>query len=462
MSKGIEKTISVVGLGKLGASMAAGFASRGFRVIGVDINPKSVEALNQGLPPIQETGLAEMIQAHREAIRGTLSTEDALLGSHISFVIIPTPSDARGAFSLTYAKSAFQEIGKALRKKKEYHTVVLTSTVLPGATRHGLLPILEKESGKKCGTDFGLCYNPEFIALGSVIWDFLNPDFYLLGQFDERSGDALEAVHHKVTKNRAPVKRMSLENAELAKIAVNSFVTMKISFANMLAEFCEKIPGGNVDVVSDALGMDKRIGRKYLTGGLGFGGPCFPRDNLALNFMGKTFGVDTALLRENDAYNRRLAGGLVKKISPHISRKASVGVLGLAYKPFSNVVEESPGVFICQALADEGYRVIAHDPLAVSSARGILEYRAVLTENLEEVLHESEVLIVTTPDPIYCKIFARKHLQKNIKVIVDPWRIINKAKQFTGVRYIAFGKECPGNNSLRILESLWGEFAQTL
>ena len=168
MSKGIEKTISVVGLGKLGASMAAGFASRGFRVIGVDINPKSVEALNQGLPPIQETGLAEMIQAHREAIRGTLSTEDALLGSHISFVIIPTPSDARGAFSLTYAKRAFQEIGKALRKKKEYHTVVLTSTVLPGATRHGLLPILEKESGKKCGTDFGLCYNPEFIAFAIV------------------------------------------------------------------------------------------------------------------------------------------------------------------------------------------------------------------------------------------------------------------------------------------------------
>ena len=252
MSRGTVQTISVIGLGKLGASMAAGFASRGYKVVGVDINPKSVEALNQGLPPVQETGLAEMIHDHRDSIRGTLSTEEAVMESHISFVIIPTPSDARGAFSLTYAKSAFREIGRALRKKKDYHTVVLTSTVLPGATRLGLLPILEKESGKKCGPDFGLCYNPEFIALGSVIRDFLNPDFYLLGQFDERSGDALEAAHKQVSVNQAPVKRMSLENAELAKISVNSFVTMKISFANMLAEFCERMPGGDVDVVSDA------------------------------------------------------------------------------------------------------------------------------------------------------------------------------------------------------------------
>lgn len=437
--------------------MAAGFASRGFQVIGVDINPSSVEALNQGRPPVQETGLAEMIQAHREAIRGTLSTEEALLNSHISFVIIPTPSDARGAFSLSYAKSAFREIGRALRKKKDYHTVVLTSTVLPGATRLGLLPILEKESGKKCGPDFGLCYNPEFIALGSVIRDFLNPDFYLLGQFDERSGDALEAVHKQVSVNQAPVKRMSLENAELAKISVNSFVTMKISFANMLAEFCEKLPGGDVDVVSDALGMDKRIGRKYLTGGLGFGGPCFPRDNVALNFLGEALGVDSRLLKENDSYNRRLADALVKKIAPLIPRKASVGVLGLAYKPFSHVVEESPGVFICQALANEGYRVIAHDPLAVRSARGVLEYRAVLTENLKEVLQESEVLIVTTPDPAYQQLVAKEELPGNVKILVDPWRILPRGKNVHGLTHLPFGKEMAGHGSLAVLRQLWAE-----
>jgi UDPglucose 6-dehydrogenase len=457
MSRGTVQTISVIGLGKLGASMAAGFASRGYKVVGVDINPKSVEALNQGLPPVQETGLAEMIHDHRDSIRGTLSTEEAVMESHISFVIIPTPSDARGAFSLTYAKSAFREIGRALRKKKDYHTVVLTSTVLPGATRLGLLPILEKESGKKCGPDFGLCYNPEFIALGSVIRDFLNPDFYLLGQFDERSGDALEAAHKQVSVNQAPVKRMSLENAELAKISVNSFVTMKISFANMLAEFCERMPGGDVDVVSDALGLDKRIGRKYLTGGLGFGGPCFPRDNVALNFLGEALGVDSHLLKENDSYNRRLAEAMVKKIAPHIPHKSSVGILGLAYKPLSHVIEESPGVLICKALADGGYRVIAHDPLAVGSARGTLEYRVVLTENLQEVLKESEALIVTTPDPLYRDLFRQGTVPPNLKILIDPWRILGETAKERGIRHLPFGKELPGNSSLNILQNLWQE-----
>ena len=251
------QNVSVIGLGKLGGSMAAGLASRGLNVIGVDVNRHAVDAINAGRAPVQETGLGDMIAANRARLRATMDTNEAVLGSDLSFVIVPTPSDERGAFTLQYATFAFKALGHALKKKAGYHVIVLTSTVLPGAMRHGLLPVLEQASGKKCGPDFGLCYNPEFIALGSVIRDFLNPDFYLLGQFDDRSGDMLEEVHHRVSQNNAPVKRMSLENAELAKIAVNSYVTLKISFANMLAEFCEHLPGGDVDVVSDALGMDK-------------------------------------------------------------------------------------------------------------------------------------------------------------------------------------------------------------
>jgi len=456
MSQVPAQTISVIGLGKLGASMAAGFASRGFKVVGVDINPKSVEALNQGLPPVQETGLAEMIQAHRNSIRGTLSTEEAVMESHISFVIIPTPSDARGAFSLTYAKSAFREIGRALRKKKDYHTVVLTSTVLPGATRLGLLPILEKESGKKCGPDFGLCYNPEFIALGSVIRDFLNPDFYLLGQFDDRSGDALEAVHKQVSVNQAPAKRMSLENAELAKISVNSFVTMKISFANMLAEFCEKLPGGDVDVVSDALGLDKRIGRKYLTGGLGFGGPCFPRDNVALEFMGRMLGLDARLLRANHEYNRELAPRISEKILTLLPAGSTVAVLGLAYKPHTPVVEESPGVAICRALADGGFRVIGHDPLAVGEAGGILRYHAVLTSDLSEALESADAVVVTTPDPAYLQMQPSEFLRRDKPLmILDPWRCLPPTlREHPQVRYIPLGRAAPGDGEL-VLRQRW-------
>jgi UDPglucose 6-dehydrogenase len=283
-----QADVSIIGLGKLGASMMAGMASRGLKVIGVDVSPAAVEAICQGRAPVEETDLEKTIQANAGNIRATLDYTGAVHNTPISFVIVPTPSDERGAFSLEYAVQCFSAIGKALRTKNDYHVVVLTSTVLPGSSRHGLLPILEKESGKKCGVDFGLCYNPEFIALGSVIKNFLNPDFYLLGEFDRRSGDVLAAVHNRVSVNKAPIKRMSIENAELAKIAVNSYVTLKISYANMLADSCERIPGGDVDVISDAIGTDSRIGRKYLSGGLGFGGPCFPRDNAALAFMGGT------------------------------------------------------------------------------------------------------------------------------------------------------------------------------
>ena len=268
--------VSVIGGGKLGASMVAGMASRGFHGICIDKNPDVVDLLNAGRAPVFETGLEDMVSENADRISATLDFDEAISNLEVSFVIVPTPSEDSGAFSTAYAEEAFAKIGSALKKKNGYHVVVLTSTVLPGATRATLLPILEKSSGKKCGPDFGLCYSPEFIALGTVLRDCLNPDFYLVGQFDEKSGDFLEEINAAVALNGAKSLRMTIENAELAKIAINGFVTLKISYANMLGEICERLPGGDIDAVSDALGMDKRIGRAYLTGGFGFGGPCFP------------------------------------------------------------------------------------------------------------------------------------------------------------------------------------------
>lgn len=450
------QNVSVIGLGKLGCSMLAGMASRGLNVIGVDVNPHSVEAVNAGREPVQETGLGEMIAAHKARIRATLSTEEAVLGSDISFVIVPTPSDDRGAFSIQYARYAFKALGQALKKKSGYHVIVLTSTVLPGATRHGLLPILEQESGKKCGPDFGLCYNPEFIALGSVIRDFLNPDFYLLGQFDQRSGDALEQVHHRVSQNNAPVKRMTIENAELAKIAVNSYVTMKISFANMLAEFCEKLPGGDVDVVSDALGMDKRIGRKYLTGGFGFGGPCFPRDNVALNFMGSQLGVDSRLLQTNDDYNRNLSKRYVEKLQPHLPKGANVAVLGLAYKPLSHVIEESPGIYLCRALSEAGYRVVGHDPLAAPYADQALKMTALATDSLPVALKDADVVLVTTTDQAYTTLTADQLVAGRSSVtVIDFWRALKHLSADPRIRYVPVGRCTDDTAAAHQLHPLW-------
>lgn len=458
----MKTTYSVVGLGKLGASMAAAIASRGFNVIGVDVNKRTVDWVNAGHAPVQETGLEELIAANRERLRATLSHREAILNSDVTFVIVPTPSDDQGAFSLQYAAWAFREIGRALAEKSGYHNVVLTSTVLPGSTRYGLLPILERESGKVCGQDFGLCYNPEFIALGSVIHDFLNPDFVLIGEFDERAGSQLEACYKDIMLNDPPIRRMSLENAELTKIAVNTFVTMKITFANMLADLCERIPGGDVDVVCDALGLDRRIGRKYLTGALGYGGPCFPRDNVALSFIAQALGRRAALAETTDRVNRELPEKIVERLRPFVRQGATVAVLGLAYKPFSHVVEDSQGIYIAKTLSKAGARVVAYDPLANGMARPELRDQAVVLDSVKDCLEQAEVVLITTPDPAFKALTAADCGNKQPPVtVVDFWRILDKKlADHPNVRYIPIGRSIDDEANATRLAELWNRTAQ--
>lgn len=453
------QNVSVVGLGKLGGTMAACFASRGLNVVGVDISRKAVDALNAGRTPVQETGLDELVAANSQRLRATMSHEEAMADAEISFVIVPTPSDSTGAFSLQYATYAFAEMGRALKVKKDYHVIVLTSTVLPGSLRHGLLPVLERESGKKCGPDFGLCYNPEFIALGSIIKDFLNPDFYLVGEFDARSGDRLAAVHDIVSENRAPIKRMSIENAELAKIAINSYVTMKISYANIMAEFCERIPGGDVDVISDALGMDSRIGRKYLTGGFGFGGPCFPRDNVALNYLGEQLGVACPLLKTNDDFNRTISDRLIKKLRSRLKPQSTVAVLGLAYKPKSHVIEESPGIYLCKALSDSGLRVVGHDPLAGPSAELALKYSALVQESLSECLRVASTVLIATRDEAYVSLTPEELLGGKERVqVVDFWRCMSpEVANHPRIDYVPIGRCIEDDKCTDELHGLWAD-----
>ena len=439
----IQPRVSVFCLGKLGAAMAAAMASRGLPVVAVDLNQEAVEAVNRGRSPVEETNLAALIAANRSRLRATSDHIEAVLESDVTFVVVPTPSDASGAFSLECARAAFSAIGKAMKAKDSYHLVVLVSTVLPGATRHGLLPVLEDASGKRSGVDFGLCYSPVFVALGSVIHDFLNPDFHLVGELDQRSGDTLSTLLAQLVPGEIPCQRMSIENAEIVKISVNSFVTMKISFANLIAEFCGRIPGADVDVVSAAVGLDRRIGRRYLTGGLGFGGPCFPRDNVALSFACGSVGVPTELLEATDHFNRSHPARMMANLEAVLPPAGGlVVVLGLAYKPHTTVVEESPGVHLALRLAEAGYRVRGHDPMANAEAKAALDGKAEVVDSLKECLEGAETVLVTTPDPAFQSLSA-DHFQAGGKkvVVVDFWRCLGKA--ITGhpnIRYVPLGR----------------------
>ena len=252
--------VNVVGLGKLGAPLAAVLASRGFSVIGLDVNKTLVDALNAGKMPIIEPQLNELIAANKQRLTATMDANEAVQQSDASFVIVPTPSDQTGFFSNRFVLQAMATLGKALRGKQGYHVVVITSTVMPGSTGSEIKAALEAASGRKVGPDLGLCYNPEFIALGSVVRDMLYPDSILVGESDPKAGDMLTSIYLQMCENKPPVQRMNWISAELTKISVNTYVTTKISYANMLADICDRLPGADVDVVTKALGADTRIG----------------------------------------------------------------------------------------------------------------------------------------------------------------------------------------------------------
>src|SRR4029077_7787926 len=310
--------VSVIGLGKLGSPMAACLAAKGLDVIGIDTDPRKVEAINQGRPPVHEPGLREMLAQAKGRLSAGTAMEDGVLSAEATFVVVATPSEPEGGFSLRYVEPVCAAIGRALAKRSGYHLVCLTSTVMPGVTGGPVRDILEENSGKRCGVDFGLCYSPEFIALGSVIRDFLNPDFLLIGESDPRSGALLESFYRVVCENNPAVARMNFINAEVTKLAVNTYITTKISFANMIARICEQLPKADVDVVTGALGLDQRIGGKYLKGAISYGGPCFPRDNLALGALAEQLGAPADLAQATHKFNQAQISWLADFAQGHI------------------------------------------------------------------------------------------------------------------------------------------------
>lgn len=457
-----DTRISVIGLGKLGSAMAAAIASKGFHVMGVDVNPQTVSSINAGRAPVQEPMLQELIRAHPDRLSATADFPSAIRSSDITFIVVPTPSDGNGAFSIEYAIKAFREIGRALREKNTYHLVVLTSTVLPGSLRFGLIPVLEKASDKICGRDFGVCYSPEFIALGSVIHDFLNPDFLLIGEFDKKSGDLLEEVYASIMENAPPCKRMSIENAELAKIALNCYVTMKITFANNLADICEKIPGGNIDDVTGALGLDSRIGRRYLTGGLGYGGPCFPRDNIAFGYLARTLGSSSKMADLTDLYNRSIPGIVLDRFLPLLTEKSRIAILGLAYKPSSPVLDESQGMILANELTARGYQVYGYDPLADPKEIRAINPGITVKDSLGETIRDADVVFITLPDPEYLRIGVGDFTNHSRPLtVVDFWRFLEaKLKNQDHITYIPVGHSHHDEYNAERLKQLWQDYGR--
>ena len=440
-------SISVFGLGKLGLPIAACFAYKGYRVIGVDVDPKIIEAVNERRPPIYEPGLAELLREPGD-LSATSDSRYAVENSDMTFIVVPTPSQEDGSFSTKYVEPVAEQIAIGLKDKSNFQVVVLTSTVLPGATEGVVKPLLEKVSGKKCGLDFGLCYSPEFIALGSVIRDFFNPDVLLIGESDPKSGELLAEIYRSVCENQPPIVRTTIYNAELAKISLNAFITMKISFANTLAEIAEKIPGGDADVISRMLGFDSRIGRKYLSGSLAYGGPCFPRDNKAFASFAKRIGCKARLAEATDAENEHQNERIVELVKQIIGgvRGKNIAILGLTYKPDTDVVEESAAIRIACALLQEGARLSVYDPTGMENAQKVLgEENIHYANSVAECLKDSEFCLLATPWDEF-KSLKPDDFTADMKkpVLLDCWRIYDRSEFSQKMEYLAIGLNSGG------------------
>lgn len=441
--------VSVIGLGKLGAPIAACIAAGGLEVLGVDMEPGKIRAVNAGDAAVSEPGLDHVMREAGRHLTATADLEEAVLSSDLTLVVVATPSEADGSFSLKHLMNVCEGIGRALRKKDLYHVVTVTSTVMPGSTEGVIRRILEQASGRTCGQDFGLCYSPEFVALGTVIHDFLNPDFILIGESDPRAGSTLEEMYRVVLANDPPAVRISLTNAELAKLAVNTFVTTKISFANMLARVCEQIPGGNVDEVTSALGLDSRIGPRYLKGAISYGGPCFPRDNLALSALVDSLGIPADLPQSTDRFNRWQLTWLADLVHAHIPPSGTAGVLGLSYKTGSDVTEEAPGTWLAGELAARGTSVTAFDPALIDRAPERLRNSVRFMPTARECVEESDVVALVVPWPDFRTIPADAWQRgSSSRTVVDCWGDLERLAELEGVQYVRPGTSAPLPDSL--------------
>lgn len=422
--------ISVIGLGKLGSPLAAVLAAAGHRVVGVDTVPHMVDAINKGVAPVVEPGLQERIDASRGRLSATLDIAEAVRRSSISYVIVPTPSEPDGEFSLRYIIPAVEAIGSAVAAKGAAHTVVITSTVMPGHTDGPIRKALESSSRIRVGADIGLAYSPEFIALGSVVHDMCHPDMILIGESDRRVGDLVEEIALSYTSRGASphVARLSIVDSEVAKLAVNTFVTTKISYANMLADLCERLPGANADAVALAIGFDSRIGGKYLQPATAYGGPCFPRDNVALTSLARRLGARADLAEATHNINRYQVDRLADRVDALIAPgEGKVAVLGVTYKAGTPVIEEAVGPALVARLFQKGHKVVAYDPLGSLPTDYQTQIADVMADSLRSAVSSARVIVITTPWPEFSDLGgAGVGAEGETVDVLDCWRVTDR------------------------------------
>lgn len=427
--------ISFIGLGKLGLPLATCMAKNGINIVGLDINEKVIDSLNNVKAPFYETDLQTNIEKAKSNITYSLDYE-LVKDTDSTIILVNTPSIKKdGSFSNLYIEQALSNVCDKIKNKDSYHLFVISSTVMPRSITDSFIPLIESKTNWKLNKEYGLCYIPDFVALGTIIKDFENPEFVVLGQSDNKAGDKALEIYSKIFVNSPPIKRMSLTEAEVAKISLNAFICQKISFSNFLTRVCEKFDDVNVDNITEAIGIDKRISPYYFKGGLSFGGTCFPRDTWAFMKMSEKLGLKAHHIEAAEKINQEQDRHLLDKVLKIVldnNLPNEISILGLGFKNNTPVINESASIKLIERLLIMGYKINVYDPVkeAVENTKILYSDKIIYHTNAKNCVDSTKLCIVINFNKEY------KDLTNWVKegYIIDCWRTITS--QTKNVYYI--------------------------
>ncbi len=432
--------ISIVGTGYVGLVSGVCLADRGHQVTCVDKDADKVAKISSGVAPIYEKGLDDLLGRNLgKTLRATTDLRSAVDETELSLIAVGTPFGGQ-EIDTGYVEQAATEIGQALRDKDAYHVVLVKSTVVPGTTDELVLTALEKASGKKAGVDFGLGMNPEFLREGEAISDFMNPDRIVLGGLDERTHETLRKVYEPFTG--VDVVLTSNKTAEMIKYASNSLLATLISFSNEIANLCSSVGGIDALEVMHGVHLDKRFSPllpggeritpgfiSYLEAGCGFGGSCFPKDVKALIAHGQKHAASMRLLESVIEINQNQPTQVLTRVEKHFPsvKDVDIAVLGLAFKPGTDDMRESPAIPIVNALREKGARIKAYDPVARAEAQKVFGDQGIrYCEDLVETIADAQVILLLTRWDEFKQIPELLERTGSQAVLVDGRRMLDK------------------------------------
>jgi UDPglucose 6-dehydrogenase len=422
--------VSIIGSGYVGTTVAACFAELGHEVVNVDIETAIVDAINAGHAPIHEPGLDELLATYGGAeLTATTDYED-VLATDVTFLALPTPSRDDGSIDTAIIEGAAETLGETLADKQDSHVVVTKSTVTPTTTAETLAPILEATSGKPLGEDLHVGMNPEFLREGSAVEDFQHPDKLVFGTRDDTTLATLYALFDPlIDRTGVPVVETGVSEAEMIKYANNAFLATKVSLINELGNICKEY-GVDAYQVADAIGLDDRIGERFLRSGVGWGGSCFPKDVAAIIAAARTRGYEPTLLEAAVEVNDKQPQRLLDLLDTHVDVTGErVAVLGLAFKPGTDDVRNSRAIDVIEGLQARGADVVGYDPVATEQMRERfpdITYTSSSAEALEDAVG---ALVVTDWDEFGA--LDAEFDAMHTPVVVDGRRIVDRRDGIT-------------------------------